>query len=74
MKNDVLLSCGHFSKYRPTAGFPVTLKGEDCVPTVGFVRCVRYLTVCHSCYISYIKTEPENILFHETEVSEYLNG
>ena len=74
MKNDVLLSCGHFSGYRPTTGFPLILKRGDCVAEGNLVKCVRYLNVCHSCYISYIKTEPDNILFGETEVSEYLNG
>jgi len=67
-------SCGHEDKYRPISGWPIILKGESCCAIEGFVKSVEHMSLCHPCYLQYVKDYPEDIIFSYREEEEYLNG
>ena len=69
----VFHSCGHEDKYRPISGWPITLKGETCDSVDGYVKCVEYMTVCHTCYLKYVTYYPDDILFNDWEHEQYFN-
>jgi hypothetical protein len=71
----VIMSCGHQCYVRPVFGFPVILKSEGIdIEAKGVCREVIYSTYCWECYKTLVCDYPEDMLFDEHEVEEYLNG
>ena len=69
----VFHTCGHECEIRPVSGFPLTLKGVE-YDEDGPHNAVSYSTLCHKCYVKWVTDYPDDLLFEQYEVKEWLNG
>lgn len=70
----VFHSCGHEDRYKPISGWPISMKEIVTDYYTGETRGVSHLTLCHDCYIKYIKNYPEEVLMTPLEEWEYLSN
>ncbi len=64
----VILSCGHPCSVRPIEGFPIVTKDFARDGS----RCVLSAVYCHSCYVRHVTDHPEDLIFEDWEMNEYL--
>lgn len=69
----VIFSCGHEDKYRPIAGWPLTTKDYDTFEG-DLEKSITYRHVCLDCYLKYIGTYPECVVFDEAEENEWFSS